>query len=296
MMGFTEGGRPGIFKFRPASIQVNYLGYPGTIGADWLDYLIADRVVVPDDERRFYSEKLVYLPDSYLPRDTACRPAAMRPTRADEGLPETGFVFACFNNTYKINPLMFDIWMRLLRSVEGSVLWLPKSNPVAMQNLAREASARGVAPERLVFATFKKAQEQHLARLQLADLFLDTLPYNAHTTASDALWAGVPVLTCLGKTFAGRVAASLLRSLGLPDLITGTLEEYEAAALRLASDPEALRAILRRLEHHRAVLPTFDDERFARHLETAYLMMWERQERGGAPESFTVPVVASAPP
>lgn len=288
LMGFTEGGRPGIFKHRPAPIQVNYLGYPGTIGADWLDYLIADRVVVPDDQRRFYAEEIIYLPDSYLPRDTACKALPVRIARAVEGLPEGAFVFACFNNTYKINPLMFDIWSRLLRAVEGSVLWLPESNRAAMQNLAREAAARGVAPERLVFALFRKAPEQHLARLQLADLFLDTLPYNAHTTASDALWAGLPVLTCLGATFAGRVAGSLLRSLEIPELITESLANYETAALRLARDAKALRAVREKLERHRTTHPLFDEERFARHLETAYLTMWERYERGEAPESFAV--------
>ena len=296
LMGYTEGGRPGIFKQRPAPIQVNYLGCPGTVGADWLDYLIADRAVVPEGERHFYSEKLVYLPDTYLPRDTACRPSAVRPTRADEGLPETGFVFASFNNTYKLNPVMFDIWMRLLRAVEGSVLWLPASNPAAMGILTREAIARGVAPERIVFARFKKESEHHLARVQLADLFLDTLPYNAHTTASDALWAGVPVLTCVGKTFAGRVAASLLRSLELPDLITETLADYEAAALRLAADPEALGAIRQTLERHRMARPTFDEARFARHLETAFRSMWERWRRGDAPESFRVPALESEVP
>ena len=295
LMGYTEGGRPGIFKQRPAPIQVNYLGYPGTAGADWLDYLIADPVVAPDGEQRFYTEKLVYLPDSYLPRDASCRPGVVRPTRADEGLPERGFVFACFNNTYKFNPIMFDVWMRLLCAVEGSVLWLPTSNPAAMRNLTREAVARGVAPERIVFAPFRKAPEHHLARLQLADLFLDTLPYNAHTTASDALWAGVPLLTCLGKTFAGRVAASLLRSLDLPGLITETLADYEAAALRLAADSDALGALRQTLERHRIARPTFDEARFARHLESAYRSMWELFQRDEAPESFTVPALASEP-
>ena len=266
LMGFTEGGRPGIFTHRPAPIQVNYLGYPGTVGGEWLDYLIADRVVVPDEQRRFYAERIVYLPDSYLPRDTSCVPSPGQIASADEGLPETGFVFACFNNTYKLNPVMFDIWMRLLRAVDGSVLWLPKSNLASMQNLAREAHARGVAPDRLVFAPFRKAPEQHLARLRLADLFLDTLPYNAHTTASDALWAGVPVLTCLGATFAGRVAGSLLRSLQLPELITESLADYEAAALRLARDAGALGAIREKLERHRNDASTFDEARFARTL------------------------------
>jgi len=287
-MGFTEGGRPGLFTGRPAPIQVNYLGYPGTVGGEWLDYLIADCMVVPDEQRRFYAEKIVYLSDSYLPRDTSCVPSPGQIARADEGLPETGFVFACFNNTYKLNPVMFDIWMRLLRAVDGSVLWLPKSNPVSMQNLAREANVRGVAPDRLVFAPFRKTPEQHLARLRLADLFLDTLPYNAHTTASDALWAGVPVLTCLGATFAGRVAGSLLRSLELPELITESPAEYEAAALRLARNAVALSAIRETLARHGKASRLFDEERFARTLETAYSTMWERYQRGEHPMSFAV--------
>ena len=288
LMGFTEGGRPGIFKHRPAPIQVNYLGFPGTVGGDWLDYLIADRVVVPDEHRRFYAEEIVYLPDTFLPRDTACKPSPLPVARVDEGLPDHGFVFACFNNTYKINPKMFDIWMRLLRAVDGSVLWLPEGNRAAMQNLAREAEIRGVAADRIVFAPFRKSPPEHLARLALADLFLDTLPYNAHTTASDALWAGVPVLTCLGGTFAGRVAAGMLRSLAIPELITESLGDYETAALRLARDPDALREIRAKLARHRTTHPAFDEERFARNLETAYLTMWERHQRGDRSASFAV--------
>jgi len=285
LMGYTEGGRPGIFKHRPAPIQVGYLGYPGTTGGDWLDYLIADRVVVPD-EQRSYAEKIVYLPGTFLPRDTSAVPS-VTVTRSSEGLPEEGFVFACFNNAYKINSSMFDIWMRLLRAIEGSVLWLPESKR-AMDNLAREAEARGVPRERLVFAPFRKSPDEHLARLRLADLFLDTLPYNAHTTASDALWAGLPVLTCIGRTFAGRVGASLLQSLEIPELITHSLDDYETVALRLALDEPALRAIRERLERHRMTRPTFDQERFTRDLETAYLMMSERYQRGENPASFAV--------
>ena len=286
LMGYTEGGRPGIFKHRPAPIHVGYLGYPGTTGGDWLDYLIADRVVVPDEQRRSYAEQIVYLPGTFLPRDTSAVPS-VTVTRASEGLPDEGFVFACFNNAYKINPEMFDIWMRLLLAVEGSVLWLPESRRT-MDNLAREAEARGVARVRLVFAPFRTSPDEHLARLRLADLFLDTLPYNAHTTASDALWAGLPVLTCIGDTFAGRVGASLLHSLEILDLITQSLAEYETTALRLAQDAKALRAIRDRLEQHRTTRPIFDQERFARDLETAYLMMSERYQRGENPASFAV--------
>jgi protein O-GlcNAc transferase len=286
LMGYTEGGRPGIFKQRPAPIQVGYLGYPGTTGGDWLDYLIADRVVVPEEQRRSFAERIVYLPGTFLPRDTSVVPS-VTVTRASEGLPDEGFVFACFNNAYKINPEMFDIWMRLLLAVEGSVLWLPE-NKRAMDNLAREAEARGVPRARLVFAPFRKSPDEHLARLRLADLFLDTLPYNAHTTASDALWAGLPVLTCIGQTFAGRVGASLLQSLEIPELITHSLGDYETVALRLALDETALRAIRDRLERHRTTRATFDEERCARDLETAYLMMSERYQRGENPASFAV--------
>jgi predicted O-linked N-acetylglucosamine transferase (SPINDLY family) len=288
LMGFTESGRPGIFKHRPAPIQAGYLGYPGTVGGDWLDYLIADRVIVPDEHRRFCAEQLVYLPDTFLPRDTTCIPEGAA-TRAGEGLPEQGFVFACFNNAYKLNPVMFDIWMRLLRAVEGSVLWLSEPNRIAKQNLVREAQARGIAPERLVFARFKTSAGEHLARLRLADLFLDALPYNAHTTASDALWAGLPVLTCTGHTFAGRVAASLLGALGLPDMIATTLSDYESLALQLAREPGRLAAITDRLRNNRDAFGAFKTERFTRHLEAAYLQMWERAQRGPAPEHVSVP-------
>ena len=289
LMGFTEGGRPGIFKHRPAPIQVGYLGYPGTTGGDWLDYLIVDSVVVPDQQRLFYSEQLVYLPDAFLPRDTATKPSPPPVSRLDEGLPERGFVFACFNNAYKLNPVMFDIWMRLLRDVEGSVFWLSDANRAAKQNLLHEADARGISHERLVFARFRPSPEEHLARLKLADLFLDTLPYNAHTTASDALWAGLPVLTCLGNTFAGRVAASLLKTIGLPEMITTTLAEYESLALKLARDPGALAAIAKKLRDNRDTHSLFDSERFTRHLEEAYAHMWERAQRGMSPDHFAVP-------
>jgi predicted O-linked N-acetylglucosamine transferase (SPINDLY family) len=290
LMGFTEGGRPGIFKHRPAPIQVNYLGYPGTIGGDWLDYLIADHVVVPEDRRRFYAEQIVYMPGSFLPRDASVAVSSAPITRAEEGLPDEGFVFACFNNAYKLNPSMFDIWMRLLRAVEGSVLWLPENNR-ANQNLMRDAQARGVERDRLIFAPFRKSPDEHLARLRLADLFLDTLPYNAHTTASDALWAGLPVLTCVGDTFAGRVAASLLHAVGLPEMVTHTLDDYEALALKLVRDTDTLAAIANKLRDHRDTYPLFDTVRFTRHLEAAYTRMWECSQSGEAPGHFAVPLL-----
>ena len=240
LKGFTQDGRPGILALRPAPVQVNYLGHPGTMGARYIDYLIADRRIVPDGHERHYSEKIVYLPDSYQANDRKRRIAERTPTRADEGLPETGFVFCSFNGSFKITPELFDIWMRLLKAVEGSVLWLLDDNPAAVRNLKREAEARGVSTQRLIFAP-RRPVEEHLARHRLADLFLDTLPCNAHTTASDALWAGLPVLTCTGDTFAGRVAASLLSAVGLPELITDSLPSYEALAMKLARDPRRYR-------------------------------------------------------
>ena len=228
LAGYTGASRGGIFAMRPAPIQVNYLGYPGTLGADFIDYIIADRTVIPDQHRASYAESAVYLPGTCHPAGLP-KIAASTPTRVEAGLPETGFVFACFNNSYKFNPETFDIWMRLLKAVDGSVLWLSEPNTAAKRNLQREAETRAVPSERLVFAPFLPTIDEHLARLKLADLFLDTLPYNAHTTASDALKMGVPVLTTPGETFAGRVAASLLQAAGLPELIAASLAEYEVA-------------------------------------------------------------------
>jgi predicted O-linked N-acetylglucosamine transferase (SPINDLY family) len=216
LMGYTGECRTAIFAQRPAPVQVNYLGFPGTMGASYMDYIIADSTVVPEDQQRHYAEAVAYLPHCYLPADRARPVAKSTPRRAEAGLPQDGFVFVSFNNSYKFNPVMFGIWMRLLRAVEGSVLWLPETNEAAQRNLAREAEARGVTRARIVFAAPLPDAGEHLARLSLGDLFLDTLPYNAHTTASDALWAGVPVLTQLGNSFAGRVAASALKAVGLP--------------------------------------------------------------------------------
>jgi len=287
LKGLTREARPGILACRATPVQVQYLGYPATMGASYVDYVIADRTVIPEEHRRFFTEAVAYLPDSYQCND-AKRPIAERtPSRSEAGLPETGFVFCCFNNSYKILPEIFDVWMRLLKSMEGSALWLLEDNATAVGNFRRAAEARGVAPERLVFATRVGAGE-HLARQRLANLFLDTLPYGAHTTASDALWAGLPVLTCLGPTFAGRVGASLLGAVGMPELITRSLDEYESVALRLARDPAELRAVRTKLEANRGGAPLFDTARFTRHLETALVTMHERAERGQAPESFDV--------
>jgi protein O-GlcNAc transferase len=284
---FTSYGRPGILARRPAPVQVNYLGYPGTAGVPFLDYLIADRMIIPAADQQFYSEKIVYLPDTYMPNDDRRPCPVSAPTRQDEGLPDRGFVFCGFNGSYKLTPAVFDIWMRLLRQIDGSVLWIRNSNREASENVCREAEKRGVPASRLVFAK-PAAIEAHLARHRLADVFLDTLPYNAHSTASDALWMGLPVVTCLGMTFAGRVAASLLRAAGIPELITSSLEEYEKLALKLAQEPALLASFRGRLEAGRRRSPLFDTARFTRHIEAAYVGMWERAQRGEPPAAFAV--------
>jgi predicted O-linked N-acetylglucosamine transferase (SPINDLY family) len=288
LKGYTQGARMGLFPLRPANVQACYLGYPGTTALAGLDYIIADAIVIPEKQAPLYSERVVYLPDSYQVNDSGRRIAAETPSRADAGLPEHGFVFCCFNNNYKITPDVFTTWMRILAAVEGSVLWLLKPNATAAVNLKAAAQTAGIAPERLVFAGYRELPE-HLARHRLADLFLDTLPYNAHTTASDALWAGLPVLTCAGQTFPARVAASLLHAVGLSELATGSLNDYEALAVRLARDPEMLTGIKAKLAANRSTCPLFDTDRFRQHIEQAYITMWERHERGELPESFTVP-------
>jgi predicted O-linked N-acetylglucosamine transferase (SPINDLY family) len=222
LMGHTQDARPDVLAYRPAPIQINYLGYPGTMGAPFIDYGIADQLVLPFDQQGFYTEQIVQLPECYQVNDSQRRIADRTPTRREAGLPEEGFVFCCFNNNYKITVPVSDVWMRLVQAVNGSVLWLLMDNAGAQGNLRKEAAARGIDPARLVFAG-RLPPEDHLARHRLADLFLDTLPYNAHTTASDALWAGLPLVSCRGETFAGRVSASLLDAIGLPELVTGSL-------------------------------------------------------------------------
>jgi predicted O-linked N-acetylglucosamine transferase (SPINDLY family) len=287
LKGFTDDARTSIFAFRPAPIQVNYLGYPGTIGAPYIDYIIADRIVIAHDQHDDYAENVVYLPDCYQVNDSMRAIAERTPTRTEAGLPEAGFVFCSFNNNYKITPAMFDVWMRLLREIDGSVLWLFEGNAAAPANLRREARNRGVPPERLVFAP-KTDVANHLARHRLADLFLDTQPWNAHTTASDALWAGLPVVTCIGTTFAGRVAASLLEAVGLPELVTPTLAKYEALALQLAREPHLLAGIKQKLLDNRRIFPLFNTDRSRRHIEAAYSEMFARHQRGEAPASFAI--------
>jgi protein O-GlcNAc transferase len=279
--------RTGVFSYKPSPVQVSYLGFPGTMGAGYIDYLIADPCVIPSQQQDCYVEKITYLPETYQPNDTKRFIAEHAPTRKQAMLPESGFVFCCFNNNYKITPEIFEVWMRLLDKVEGSVLWLLEDNPAVSRNLRQEASGVGIAPERLVFAPRMDLPE-HLARHRLADLFLDTLPYNAHTTASDALWAGLPLLTCLGSTFPGRVAASLLQAIGVPDLIAHSLKDYEAMAVRLAQEPELLASFRSKLVQNRETYPLFDSQRFTRHIEAAYITMWERHQRGEPPAGFAV--------
>lgn len=285
--GFTTHCRPGIFAHRPAPIQINYLGHPGTMGADFIDYILADRHVIPPGAERFYSERVIRLPHSYQVNDHDRVAPPETPTRGEAGLPPDAFVFACFNANYKITPPVFEVWMRLLTRIPGSVLWLLESNPAAARNLRAEARARGVAPDRLVFAP-KVVPEDHLARHRLADLFLDTLPYNAHTTASDALSVGLPLVTCAGHGFAARVAASLLHAVGLPELITASLEAYEALALDLATHPARLADLKARLAAQIDGAPLFDTDLTCQHIEAAYVTAWQRHQRGEPPAAFDI--------
>jgi protein O-GlcNAc transferase len=287
LKGFTQDARTNIFAYRPAPVQVNYLGYPGTMGASYIDYIIGDNTVFEKSDEEFYSEKLVRLPHTYQPNDRKRTISETGPTRTECELPETGLVFCCFNSNYKIVPGVFDCWMRILKHVAGSVLWLLEGHAEATSNLRKEAATRGVSPDRLIFAKWMPLTE-HLARHRHGDLFLDTLPYNAHTTASDALWAGLPVITCLGSAFPGRVAGSLLRSAGLGELITTSLADYEALALKIACDPGLLAALKAKMAANRDSCPLFDTPGFTRDLEQAYSTMVEIQRHGERPYSFSV--------
>ena len=290
LKGLTKDARIGIFSYRAAPIQVSYLGYPGTLGADYIDYLIADKTLIPVESQQHYSEKIVYLPNSYQVNDRHRLIAQTQFTKQELGLPQDGFVFCCFNNNFKITPDVFDTWVRILKAVDKSVLWLFQDNPTAATNLQKEAALRGLDPARLVFAT-RMDLPQHLARHKAADLFLDTLPYNAHTTASDALWAGLPVLTCMGESFASRVAASLLNAIGLPELITQTPEDYEALAIELATNPGKLQSIKAKLAANRLSTPLFDTALFTKHIEAAYVQMNERYQADLAPEYIYIDVL-----
>ena len=285
--GYFGSPRMGVFARRPAPVQVNYLGFPATLGATYIDYILADPIVIPQGERRFYDEQVVWLPHSYQANDSKRPIAENIPTRAALGLPENAFVFCNFNQSYKLTPQTFSSWMRILKEVDGSVLWLLESKPPFAENLMQAAECHGVARERLIFAPPILA-DLHLARLKQADLFLDTLPYNAHTTASDALWAGLPLLTCRGSAFPGRVAASLLHAIGLPELVTDTLDQYEALACKLALDTSLHASIKKKLMDNRLTTPLFDTDRFRRDIEAAYTQMWELAERGESPRGFRV--------
>jgi protein O-GlcNAc transferase len=286
--GYTQFERTGIFACRAAPIQVNYLGYPGTMGASYIDYIVADPTVIPISHQEFFSEKVVYLPDVYLPNDRKRQISTKVFTRAQLGLPDQGFVFCCFNNNFKINPSVFDGWARILSQVPGSVLWLRDCSLKVKENLIYEASLRDIEEKRLIFADRIVETSEHLARHAHADLFLDTFPYNAHTTASDALWAGLPVLTRIGQTFASRVAASLLQAIDLSELITKTQEDYELLAVELATHPEKLQEIKEKLKINRLTKPLFDAERYTIHLEAAYLKMYERYRADLRPEHIFV--------
>lgn len=284
--GYTSDTRTAVFAWRPAPVQVNYLGYPGTMGVDYYDYILADRHIIPPAHQGFYDERVVYLPDAYLPVDDSVQIAERTPTRAECGLPEEGIVFCSFSHDYKITPPVFDVWMRLLAQVPGSVLWLVSRGEGTQANLRLEAERRGVAGARLVFAGRVPRVEDHLARYRQADLFLDTHPYNAHTTAADALMAGLPVVTCMGGSFPSRVAGSLVRAAGVPELATDSLPAYEALALALAQDP-ARRAALRARLLTRAGEPALcDTDGFRHHLEAAYTAMWRAAQLGDAHDAL----------
>jgi protein O-GlcNAc transferase len=287
LTGYTENARPKILAQRPAPIQVNYLGYIGTMAVDFIDYVIADKIALPSDLQPYYTEKIVHLPGCFLPTDSQQEIAPRTPSPKDAGLPPEGFVFCSFNNSYKLGRPMFELWMRLLHVVEGSVLWLLESNTDMAGNLLREAQRCGIAPERIVFAP-RVALSEHMARQRLAGLFLDTTPYNAGATAVASLWSGVPVLTMIGATFVGRMAASMLHAVGLPELVTNSLDDYEALALKIATNPDFLASIQRKMHDNLRRTPLFDTDRYCRHLEQAYLTMVDIRLRGEPARGFAV--------
>ena len=289
LKGYTTNSRSGIFAYGAAPIQISYLGYPGTSGASFIDYIIADKVIIPKQNKLFYSEEIIYLPNSYQANDNSRIISNTLISKSEEGLPEKGFVFCSFNSNYKISSTEFDIWMRLLSKTDGSVLWLLKSNKWAEINLKKEAKKRGLDSNRLIFAQ-KVPQSQHLARHRLADLFLDTFKCNAHTTASDALWAGLPLITKMGKGFPSRVAGSLLNAIGLPELITQTVEDYEKLALSLANDTNHLNLLKQKINKNRLLEPLFNTELFTIHLESAYRQAYRNYFDGKPPETININV------
>jgi predicted O-linked N-acetylglucosamine transferase (SPINDLY family) len=287
LAGYTSDSRTDLFSYRPCPAQVGYLGYPGTLGVPYMDYILADQYVIPESDQKFYTEEVVYLPDTYLPTDASLKISERTPTRAECGLPEDAVVFCSFSHDYKINPALFDVWMRILNQVPNSVLWLMSRNETSKTNLRKEAEARGVSGERILFAERVKHVEDHLARYRQADLFLDTSPYNAHTTAADALMAGLPVITCMGHSFPSRVAGSLLHAIGMQELITHSWEDYEKLAVSLVQDRTKLHDLKTRIKANKDSYPLFDTERFCRNLEAVYTAMWRKTELGGARDALT---------
>ena len=285
--GFTQNARTELFQKRLSPLQVNFLGYPGTSGANFIDYIIADNIVIPKNQRQYYSEKIIYLPYCYQPNNNKREISNVENNREDFGLPKDAFVFCCFNKTYKIGFLEFSIWMKILKKVKNSVLWLLKSNIWAMQNLKLEAKKNGINPERLIFAERTNIAE-HLKRHAHADLFLDTFNYNAHTTASDALWSGLPVVTKQGNQFAARVASSLLNSLDIQELITQNTNEYEKLILELASDKTKLLKIKAKLLKNKLTKPLFDTERYVKNFELGLQKIQEIYHNGKKPRDINV--------
>ncbi|MDO9278456.1 MAG: acetylglucosamine transferase [Polaromonas sp.] len=287
LAGYTADSRTDVFAHRPVPVQVNFLGYPGTLGTSFMDYIIADRYVIPAEHQQYYNEKVVYLPDAYLPTDAGLQIADHTPSRQECGLPDEGVVFCSFSHDYKISPPLFDIWMRLLAQVPGSVLWLMSRSEGSQRNLRAEAAKRGVDASRLIFAGRVPRVEDHLARYRQADIFLDTHPYNAHTTSADALMAGLPVVTYMGGAFPARVAASLLHAIGMPELVADSAAGYEALALHLARHPEELSALKAKLASHRHTHALFDTDRFCQNLESVYVSMWRQAELGDARDALS---------
>ena len=289
LKGYTMDCRPNLFSYRSAPIQVNYLGYPGSTGVNYMDYIIADNIIIPTQLNNLYSEKIIYLPNSYQPNDSKRKISDKIFTRKELNIPEDCFIFCCFNNTYKILPKIFNLWIEILKKVENSVIWLldDSMNSIASKNLKKEARARGISDQRLIFSK-KIPSDENLARLKLADLFLDTFPYNAHTTCSDALWAGVPVLTYSGESFASRVAASLLNSLGLKELVADSLDHYKAIAIQLAKNKNELFSIKEKLSIKKITSPLFNTNLFTKNLEKAYKIIYTRHLNNLSPENIEI--------
>jgi protein O-GlcNAc transferase len=288
LTGHTHNSRTGIFSYRAAPIQVNWLGYPGTIGANFIDYIVADKIIIPESHQQYYCEKVAYLPNTYMVDDTKRIPSLKQFTRENFGLPDGAFVFCCFNNDYKFNPQILDSWSRILLTAKNGVIWISENNENFRVNIVAEFKHRGIDPERVIFAQRVENMADHLSRYALADLFLDTHPYNAHTTALDSLKVGVPILTLMGQSFASRVAASLLNAIGLPELITHSQEQYENLAIELARIPQKLEDFKLRLAHNRLTTPLFDTPRFTKNLEAAYIKMFERYRTNLAPEHIQI--------